>query len=66
MVMERSWNMKHWQEFIEFGDQPWNFTNFVPEFYQSCALLADITKFSIGLEGPHFLTLSTKCREGRL
>ena len=57
VVMEKSWNMKNWQKVMKYCDQSWNFA---PELYQICALLADIQKFIIGLESPHFLTFSTK------
>ena len=46
MVMEKSWIMKNWQKVVEFCDQSWNFTSFAPEFYQICALSADIKKLS--------------------
>ena len=39
------------------------FTNFDPEFYQSCTLFADIRKSSIGLESLHFPIFSAKCLE---
>ena len=63
MVMEKSWNVKNCQKVIEFCDISWNLTDFAPEFYQICALFADVTKFSIGFESLHFLTFSANCRE---
>ena len=36
MVMEKSWNLNIWQKVMEFCDQSWNSTKFVPEFYQMC------------------------------
>ena len=31
IVMEKSWNMKNLPKVMEFCDQSWNFTNFVPK-----------------------------------
>ena len=50
---------------MEFCDQSWNYTNFVSEFYQICTLFADLEKFSISLESPHFWTFSAKCANAK-
>ena len=42
---------------MEFCAKSWNFTNFPSEFYQMCALFADIRKFSIDLEKSAFSDL---------
>ena len=58
--------MKNWQKVMGVCDQSWNFSNFTHGFDQICALFANIRKFSIGLESPHFPTFSAKCRECRI
>ena len=61
MVMEKSWNIKNWPKVMEFCDQSWNFTDFVPELYQICTFFATTKKLSIHVESPHFPMFSTKC-----
>ena len=41
MVMEKSLDMKNWQNVLEFCDQSWN-KPICPEDYQTCALFDDI------------------------
>ena len=47
IVIEKSWNIKHWQTVKEFCDQSWNFNIYALEFYQICAFFADILKLSV-------------------
>ena len=60
--------MKKWQKVMEFCDQSWNFTNFSPEFDQTCPFFADIRKFCISLEflSQHFPTFSAKYCERKI
>ena len=60
VVIEKSWNLKRWQNVMELWDLLWNFTNFGPEFNKMCAFFADIKTFGISLESLTFLTFSTK------
>ena len=39
MVMEKSCDMINWEKVLGFCDQPWNFTDFVPNFYQICVFI---------------------------
>ena len=50
--------IKNWQKVIKLWDQSRHFINFAPEFHQICALFADITEFSIGLESSLFRKMS--------
>ena len=63
MVMEKSWNMKHWPKVMEFCDHSWNFTNFAPKMYQICIRLK---KLSIDVENLHFPMFSAKCRKCKI
>ena len=58
--------MKIWPIVMEFWDQSWNFTTFLPKFYQICAFFADIKKFSKSLESLHIQTFSTICHECKI
>ena len=60
----KSWKMKMVMNFALMSHA--NFINFAPGFYQVCAIFADIEKFSINLEIPHFPTFSTKCRKCKI
>ena len=53
--------MNNWLNVIEFCDQSWNFTTFVPELYQIC-IFSFVTTKKLGsdLESPHFLTFFAK------
>ena len=51
---------------MEFCDQSLIFTNFAPELCHICAIVADIRKFSFGLESLHFLTFSAICHQCKL
>ena len=62
--MEKSWNMKKWQNSWHFVISHGTLPNLVaPESYQICASFVDVNKFGICLDSPHFLTFSAKCCE---
>ena len=79
LPMEMSWNMKNWPKVMEFCDQLWNLTNFVPELYQRhtcigpslyqiCIFFVTTKKLSSDLESLHFPTFSAKrpkCKIGK-
>ena len=60
--MEKSWGMKNWPKVMEFCNQSWNFTKFVPKLYQICTL----KKLSIDVESSHFLMFSAKCHKYKI
>ena len=66
MKVEKSWNIKKWPKVMEFCDQSWNFTNFVPELYRICILFGATKIFSTDLESLHFLMFSLKRRECKI
>ena len=47
---------------MEFCDQPWNFTNFVP----NNTVFATTKKLDIAVESQHFPTFSSKCRKCKM
>ena len=57
---------ENWPKVMEFCDQSWNYTNFVPELYQICTFFATSKNVSIDVESLHFLMISAKCREFKI
>ena len=61
-----NWNIKETNKgrggvIMDFSDNSWNFNNFAPELYQTCAFFAGIKTFCISSETLDFPTFSAKC-----